>query len=175
MVSRARKLLQTTVRFFGLLGGLAVLYILLDFAIDIRPSTIQSSYRFEVGELEADEVIILRRDNLSILVVRRSAGTIAALESSFEQLQDPDSRDSSQPEYADNALRSRHPQYYVSYAIGTDLGCALKVLEQGLGEVCGSARYDLAGRSLKGKNEFSNLSIPDYTFSNNFSTLTINP
>jgi ubiquinol-cytochrome c reductase iron-sulfur subunit len=173
--SRARKLLQTTVRYFLLLGGLAVLYVSLDFLIDIRPSTIQSSYRFEVGALEADEVKILRQDNLSILVVRRSVETIASLESSFEQLQDPDSRDSNQPGYADNALRSRHPRYFVSYAIGTDLGCALEVLEQGVGEVCGSARYDLAGRALKGKNEFSNLSIPDYTFSNNFSTLTIKP
>jgi len=143
--------------------------------IDIRPSTIQSSYRFEVGELEVDEVKILRQDNLSILVLRRSASTIASLEGSLTLLQDPDSRDSNQPEYADNALRSRHPEYFVSYAIGTDLGCPLKVLESELRESCGSARYDLAGRALEGANKFQNLSIPDYTFTNNFSTLTINP
>ena len=175
MDSRARKFLQTFVKYFLLLGGLAVLYVLLDFMIDLRPSTIQSSYRFKLGELEPDEVKILRQDNLLILVVRRSARTIAALESAFAQLQDPDSRDSSQPEYADNALRSRHPQYFVSYAIGTDLGCALEVLEPGLREACGGARYDLAGRSLKGENEFSNLRVPDYNFTNNFATLTIYP
>ena len=170
-----RNFLQTTVRYFWLVGGLAVLYVLLDFMIDVRPSTIQASYRFNVGELASDEVKILRQDNLSILVVRRSAETIASLRASLDQLQDPLSLDSNQPDYAQNALRSRHPQYYVSYALGTDLGCTLKVLQDSLQEICGRARYDLAGRALKGENEFSNLSIPDYNFTNNFRTLTIKP
>jgi ubiquinol-cytochrome c reductase iron-sulfur subunit len=173
--SPTRKGLQTAVRYFWLLGGLAVVYVLLDFMIDVRPSTIQTSYRFTVGELVPDEVKILRQDNLSILLVRRSPETIAHLQEITDQLQDPESDDSRQPEYARNALRSRHPQYFVSYALGTDLGCTLKVLQDSLQEICGRASYDLAGRAFKGVNEFSNLSIPDYNFTNNFSTLTINP
>jgi hypothetical protein len=153
----------------------AVLFVLFDFAFDWRPSTIQSSYRFNVGELAADEVKVLRHDNLSILVVRRSAQTITRLKETNDRLQDPQSDDSRQPEYAHNTLRSRHPQYFVSYALGTDLGCTLKVLQDSLQEICGRARYDLAGRALKGEKEFSNLSIPDYNFTNNFSTLTIEP
>jgi len=143
--------------------------------IDLRPSTIQSSYRFKIGALAADEVRILRQDNLSILVMRRSAATVAALMQAAAPLQDPDSRYSHQPDDADNPLRSRHPEYFVSYAVGTDLGCALTVLESGLSEGCGSARYDFAGRALEGANKFQNLSIPDYNFGDNFSTLTINP
>ena len=175
MNSPSRKFLQKAVRYFWLLGGLAVLYVLLDFMIDVRPSTIQSSYRFNVGELALDEIKILRQDNLAILVVRRSAATIASLQESSAQLQDPQSLDSNQPDYARDALRARHPQYFVSYALGTDLGCTLKVLQDSLQEICGRARYDLAGRAFKGENEFSNLSIPDYNFNNNFSTLTIKP
>ena len=170
-----RKFLQTAVRYFWLAGGLAVLYVLLDFMIDVRPSTIQASYRFNVGELAPDEIKILRQDNLSILVVRRSAETIGSLQASLDQVQDPLSLDSNQPDYARNTLRSRHPQYFVSYALGTDLGCTLKVLQDSLQEICGRASYDLAGRALKGGNEFSNLSIPDYNFTNNFSTLIIKP
>jgi ubiquinol-cytochrome c reductase iron-sulfur subunit len=170
-----RKFLQTAVRYFWLAGGLAVLYVLLDFMIDVRPSTIQASYRFNVGELAPDEIKILRQDNLSILVVRRSAGTIESLQASLDPVQDPLSLDSNQPDYARNTLRSRHPQYFVSYALGTDLGCTLKVLQDSLQEICGRASYDLAGRALKGENEFSNLSIPDYNFTNNFSTLIIKP
>jgi ubiquinol-cytochrome c reductase iron-sulfur subunit len=170
-----RKFLQTTVRYFWLAAGLAVLYVLLDFMIDVRPSTIQASYRFNVGELAPDEIKILRQDNLSILVVRRSAETIGSLQASLDQAQDPLSLDSNQPDYARNTLRSRHPQYFVSYALGTDLGCTLKVLQDSLQEICGRASYDLAGRALKGENEFSNLSIPDYNFTNNFSTLIIKP
>jgi ubiquinol-cytochrome c reductase iron-sulfur subunit len=153
----------------------AVLFVLFDFAFDWRPSTIQSSYRFNVGELAADEVKVLRHDNLSILVVRRSPQAIAHLQEATDQLQDPESDESRQPEYARNTLRSRHPQYFVSYALGTDLGCTLKVLQDSLQEICGRARYDLAGRALKGEHKFSNLSIPDYNFTNNFRTLTINP
>lgn len=176
MDSRARKLLRTSVRYFWLLGALAVLYVLLDFAIDIRPPAVQSSYRFEVGQLESDEVKILRQDNLSILVIRRSAATIAALmNQDATLLQDPDSASSHQPDYADNPLRSRHAQYFVSYALGTDLGCPLEVFESGFREACGKARYDFAGRALEGDNRFQNLSIPDYNFGDDFSTLTINP
>jgi len=170
-----RKILQTAVRYFWLVGGLAVLYVLLDFMIDVRPSTIQASYRFKVGEFDPDEIKILRQDNLSILVIRRSAETISSLQASLTLLQDPQSLNSSQPNYARGTLRSRHPQYFVSYALGTDLGCTLKVLQDSLQEICGRARYDLAGRALKGEHKFSNLSIPDYNFTNNFRTLTINP
>ncbi len=149
--------------------------MLLDFAIDIRPATIQSSYRFNVGALAPDEVRILRQDNLSILVIRRSAATLAALMRADESLQDPQSRYSHQPDDIDNPLRSRHAEYFVSYAVGTDLGCPLKVLETGLREGCSSARYDFAGRALEGANKFQNLSIPDYNFDNNFSVLTVYP
>ena len=170
-----RRGLTRLLKTFSFILVVAVLFVLFDFAFDLRPSTVQSSYRFNVGELAADEVKVLRHDNLSILVVRRSAQTIASLQAMTDQLQDPESDDSRQPEYARNALRSRHPGYFVSYALGTDLGCTLKVLQDGLQEICGSARYDLAGRALKGAKRFSNLRIPDYNFTNNFSTLTIIP
>jgi ubiquinol-cytochrome c reductase iron-sulfur subunit len=170
-----RRRLTRVLKTFSFLLVAAVLFVLFDFAIDLRPSTIQPSYRFEIGPLAPDEIKLLRQDNLSILVVRRSPKTIERLQQTTGLVQDPQSADSRQPDYARNVLRSRHPQYFVSYALGTDLGCTLKVLEFSLREICGAARYDLAGRALKGENEFSNLTIPDYNFTNNFSTLTINP
>jgi ubiquinol-cytochrome c reductase iron-sulfur subunit len=162
-------------RYFGLAAVAAIVYVLLDFSIDLRPPAIQSSYRFSVAELAPDEARILRQDNLAILVMRRSAETIASLRQPDTRLQDPESNDSSQPGFARNALRSRHPQYFVSYAIGTDLGCAIEVQPSALQEICSGARYDFAGRALKGANKFPNLPVPDYNFTNNFSTLTIKP
>jgi Rieske Fe-S protein len=173
--TRARKILRSSVKYFWLLGGLSVLYVLLDFAIDFRPSNVQSSYRFKLGELESDEVKFLRQDNLSILVMRRSAATRAALMRVEVPLQDPDSRYSHQPDDASNPLRSRHAEYFVSYAVGTDLGCPLKVLASGFQESCSNARYDFAGRALEGNKRFQNLSIPDYNFDSDFSSLTIYP
>jgi ubiquinol-cytochrome c reductase iron-sulfur subunit len=90
-------------------------------------------------------------------------------------LQDPESEDSHQPGFATNALRSRQAEFFVSYAMGTNLGCVIEVFERGLREICSPARYDYAGRALEGENKFQNLAIPDYNFTNNFNTLTIRP
>ena len=172
---RGRSGLTRLLKGFWFLLFAAIGYVLLDFAIDLRPAAIQSSYRFEIGELEPDEVKLLRQDNLSILVARRSPQTIERLRQSVDNLQDPDSGNSRQPDYAHNRLRSREPQYFVSYAIGTDLGCPLRLQRPLLRETCGDALYDLAGRALAGAKRFPNLSIPDYNFSDDFRTLTIKP
>ena len=170
-----RKLLLRLIRYCAVFVVVAFLYTLLDFAIDIRPPGIQESYRFSLRDLAVDRVEVLRQDNLAILVIKRSDATIAALENSVNNLQDPGSDDSRQPEFARNPLRSSHPVYFVSYAIGTDLGCPLAAVGKQLGEVCSSARYDFAGRALKGANRFPNLDVPDYNFATDFSTLTIRP
>lgn len=149
--------------------------MLLDFTIDIRPPGVQDYYRFEVGTLAEDQPRILRSGNLSILVLRRSAPTVAKLRESAEGLQDPQSRRSRQPDYAANPLRSRTAEYFVAYGIGTDLGCGIEVLGSAFKEICGSARYDFAGRALVGERRFQNLAIPDYNFSENFETLTVRP
>jgi ubiquinol-cytochrome c reductase iron-sulfur subunit len=170
-----RKSLELLFRYFAAILGIAVLYVLADFAIDLRPAGIQSSYRFTVGALDIDQPRILQQENLSILVIRRSAGAIARLKQESGKLQDPASSHSNQPEFARNALRSKHPEIFVSYALGTDLGCALEVLQDQLGEICGGARYDFAGRALNSDKTFQNLVVPDYNFSNDFKTLTIRP
>lgn len=175
MSSARRAPLVKLIRYAAALFGIAVIYILLDFAIDIRPPAVQDSYRFNLRDLAFDRARVLRQDNLLILVIKRSDETLTRLQHSTSNLQDPESRHSSQPEYARNALRSRYPGYFVSYAIGTDLGCPLAEIEQGVIETCGKASYDFAGRARRGDREFQNLAIPDYNFANDFSTLTIRP
>lgn len=149
--------------------------MLLDFAIDLRPSGVQDSYYFKLGKVALDQPRILRQDNLAIVVIRRSAATVARLRQGGASLQDPDSRDSRQPAYARNTLRSKIPEWFVSYAIGTDLGCPLEAEADSLKEICGSARYDFAGRALAADKSFRNLPIPDYNFAGDFSRLTIKP
>jgi ubiquinol-cytochrome c reductase iron-sulfur subunit len=175
LATGVRKPLRIALKYFGLVAGLVIAYVLLDFAIDTRPPAVQDSYRFEVGTLVEDEPRILRRDNLSILILRRSAATIDGLRASTAGLQDPESRRSSQPSWAVNSLRSRRPELFVSYATGTDFGCGLKVLDSAFAEICGSARYDFAGRALAGERRFRNLAIPDYNFSGDYRYLTIRP
>lgn len=143
--------------------------------IDLRPPKVQESYRFRIGELLPDRPEILRQENLFIVVIRRSEDTIARLTRASAGLQDPGSNDSRQPDFAENPLRSKYSQLFVSYAIGTHLGCLLEVVHTGLAEVCSGATYDFAGRARRGADRFQNLPVPDYTFSDDFTLLTIWP
>lgn len=155
---------------------LAFMYVSLDYLIDFRPSNIHASYRFSLRDLPIDQPVWLRQDNLTLVVIYRSTRLIEALSQADDLLQDPDSESSRQPKYAKNRLRSRHPAYFVAYGRGTDLECPL-LIGKGLilRESCGPAQYDFAGRALTGKNQFQNLRIPDYTFSDDFTVLTVNP
>lgn len=154
---------------------IGVLAILVDFSIDLRPAEIQASYRFTIGVVPEDQPQWLKQDNLTILVIRRSDALINGL-TNHDDLQDPESEQSHQPEYAKNPLRARHADFFVSYAMGTDFGCPLEQVGPALlGEVCGDARYDFSGRAIKSKKQFQNLTIPDYNFSEDFKTLTIRP
>ena len=154
----------------------AVAYVLLDFTIDVKPPAVHSAYYFSLPPLRPDEARILRQDNLSIVVIRRSPATLDELEAFADSaLQDPDSTRSHQPGYARNRWRSRDAEYFVAYATGTDLGCPLQLESRRLREVCGNAQYDFAGRALAGFGSYANLVVPDYGFSNNFNNLTINP
>lgn len=171
----SRQQLLSAVRYLSLLLGLVSLYVLFDYSFDRRPPQVHSSYQFSLADLPLDRAQWLRQDNLSIVVIRRSPATIDALLQSDDRLQDVESTSSHQPDFAGNRLRSRHPGYFVAYALGTDFGCGLR--EEGLEliEICGQARYDFAGRAIEGDKQFQNLTIPDYTFTNDFNTLTIRP
>jgi hypothetical protein len=174
-VAADRNGLKRSIKYFTIVLAAAFSYVLLDFTFDLRPPGVHGSYQFNVNGLPLDQARILRQDNLSVLVIRRSAATISALGQNLAGLQDPESERSRQPRSAANLLRSSHPEYFVSYAIGTDFGCGLEVGESAIKEICGRARYDFAGRALQGDNKFLNLAVPDYTFTDNFKTLTIRP
>lgn len=175
-MSAGRGLLLRLTQYLSGILLLAIVFVLLDYLIDFRPSNIQSSYRFTLRNLPIDEPLWLRQDNLTLVVIYRSPQLIEALSQGDDLLQDPDSESSRQPQYASNRLRSRHEAYFVAYGWGTDLECPLQT-GNGLilRESCGSAQYDFAGRALTGKNQFQNLTVPDYTFSNDYSVLTVNP
>ena len=160
-----------------LLAFLAVLYVVLDYSIDFRPSGVYSSYEFQLDDLSEDQPVWLQQDNLTILLIKRSDKTIQSLlDGSRHRLQDEGSAGSSQPSFAANRLRSSDSRFFVSYGFGTHLGCPLVLKSSGLvGEVCSDAQYDFAGRAIASKNRFQNLSIPDYNFSEDYKTLTIRP
>ena len=171
-----RLVLLRATKYLLVLLALGLLFVLVDFAVDIRPSEVQSSYRFNLPQSRFDQPVWLRQKNLTILLIRRSNQVIEDLKNRTKDLQDPNSDSSRQPDYAKNSLRSSSQQYFVAYGLGTDLGCPLEAgKEYTLKESCGSANYDYAGRAISGKTRFLNLRIPDYTFNHDFSVLTVSP
>jgi len=159
----------------GLLA-LAILFVLVDFSVDVRPAAIHSSYRFRLPQLSLDQPVWLIEDNLTILLIHRSKQVIEDIKNSKIDLQDANSNLSHQPIYAKNTLRSRDERYFVAYGLGTDLGCPLvEDIEHTLRESCSMARYDYAGRAINGNSRFLNLRIPDYTFDQYFNVLTVIP
>ena len=168
-------LLRLTKYLMGLLA-LAFLFVLVDFTVDIRPAAIHASYRFTLSQIPLDQPVWLSQDNLTILLIHRSRGVIESIKNRKKGLQDANSISSQQPGYTQNILRSRDERYFVAYGLGTDLGCRLIAdTEQTLRESCSMARYDFAGRAIAGNGRFLNLRIPDYTFNQTFSVLTVNP
>jgi ubiquinol-cytochrome c reductase iron-sulfur subunit len=93
-----------------------------------------------------------------------------------EQLNDPDSHQLQQPEYARNWHRSIKPEYLVVVGICTHLGCiptyrpAIGASDLGrnwLGGYfcpCHGSRYDLSGRVYKGVPAPLNLPVPPYHY-----------
>ncbi len=175
MANPKRRPIERLFRFFVLAGAAAIVFVLLDFSFDWRPQRVYETYLFNLPELEVDVPVILRQDNLSVVVLRRSPDAIATLRQAGDGLQDPASNRSRQPDFAVNALRSRDPEYFIAYALGTDLGCPLAIEADGLREICSDARYDFAGRARASERDFRNLSIPDYNLGPESKTLTIRP
>jgi ubiquinol-cytochrome c reductase iron-sulfur subunit len=93
------------------------------------------------------------------------------------RLKDPESRNSDQPPYARNALRSRQAALFVTVGICTHLGCLPKARfkpgQPPLGSdwpggffcPCHGSRFDLAGRVFDGSPASVSLVIPPYSIS----------
>ena len=111
-----------------------------------------------------------------IYVVRRTPDMVARIAGHDPQLKDPTSRDSVQPSYAQNTLRSRTAEFLVLVGTCTHLGCLPKQRFE-KGELypswpggfhcpCHGSRFDLAGRVFDGSPASTNLRVPPYSFPN---------
>jgi len=111
-----------------------------------------------------------------IYVVRRTPEMVASLAGHDSLLKDPESKQSEQPPYAKNALRSRTAEYLVVVGTCTHLGCLPKQRFVA-GELypswpggffcpCHGSRFDLAGRVFEGSPASVNLRVPPYSFRN---------
>jgi ubiquinol-cytochrome c reductase iron-sulfur subunit len=129
--------------------------------------------RIDLTKLGEGEGLKLLWRGSPMWVVRRSTAAVAKLQNQRDVLKDPDSIESSQPAFANNAYRSARPDVLVLTAICTHLGCVPELktssddalgadFDAGFVCPCHGSRFDLAGRVAKGSPAPTNLPVPAY-------------
>jgi ubiquinol-cytochrome c reductase iron-sulfur subunit len=143
-----------------------------------RARALGAPAEFDVSKLEAGQMATLTWRKQQIYIVHRTPEMVASLTKVTDELKDPASESSTQPEYAANPARARKPQYLVLVGTCTHLGCLPKprfeAAQPDLGAnwpggffcPCHGSKFDLAGRVFQGSPASVNLSVPPYSFTN---------
>jgi ubiquinol-cytochrome c reductase iron-sulfur subunit len=112
-----------------------------------------------------------------VFIVSRDPAAVTVLEQDNDDLADPDSENAEQqPQYAQNAWRSKRPEIGIYLGLCTHLGCSPKYhgevkpepfdsgWQGGFFCPCHGSAFDLAGRVIKGVPAPDNLQVPPYQF-----------
>jgi ubiquinol-cytochrome c reductase iron-sulfur subunit len=169
--SRRRFLTAATV----VAGAVGTVAVAIPFAASWNPSARARSagapVEANIGKLEPGQQIIVKWRGKPVWVVRRDENALATLPRVADQLRDPESDDSLQPEYARNEHRSRKPEYLIVEGICTHLGCSPTYereitadFQGGFFCPCHGSKFDFAGRVYSGVPAPTNLTIPPHYF-----------
>jgi ubiquinol-cytochrome c reductase iron-sulfur subunit len=134
----------------------------------------------DISKLEAGAMIKVNWRGQAIFILRRTPQMSQHLDDPalIQQLRDPKSEESEQPEYAKNAARSLKSDYLILVGVCTHLGCAplgrFQPNDPELGAdwpggfycPCHGSKFDLAGRVFKDVPAPLNLRVPPYRFIN---------
>jgi ubiquinol-cytochrome c reductase iron-sulfur subunit len=133
----------------------------------------------DISKLEPGQMIRVQWRGKPVWVVSRTPAMVEALPGLNDQLRDPESNESEQPEYTRNAQRSIKPEVLVLVGICTHLGCSPsfrpEVAPADLGPdwkggffcPCHGSTFDLAGRVYRGVPAPLNLVVPPHRYVSN--------
>lgn len=130
----------------------------------------------DLSKLEPGAMMTVEWRGKPVFIVNRTDSALESLTQVADQLADPQSEQSKQPEYASGQYRSVKDKYLVLVGLCTHLGCAPKYRpevgslgDQWLGGFfcpCHGSKFDLAGRVYKGVPAPTNLEVPPYHYEN---------
>ncbi|MGE4339897.1 MAG: ubiquinol-cytochrome c reductase iron-sulfur subunit, partial [Pigmentiphaga sp.] len=132
----------------------------------------------DISELKPGERVTVEWRGKPVWILHRSPEMLETLNTTNSEVADPDSeRPGFTPPYAQNAWRSRKPEYLVAVGICTHLGCSPTAnlaptpgpglpanWDGGFFCPCHGSTFDLAGRVFKNKPAPDNLEVPPYQF-----------
>ena len=169
--SRRRFLTAATV----VAGAVGTVAVAVPFVASWSPSARAKSagapVEANISKLQPGQQIIIKWRGKPVWVVRRDENALATLPKVADQLRDPESDDSLQPEYAKNEHRSRKPEFLIVEGICTHLGCSPTYereittdFQGGFFCPCHGSKFDFAGRVYSGVPAPTNLTIPPHYF-----------
>jgi ubiquinol-cytochrome c reductase iron-sulfur subunit len=167
-----RRFLTAATVVVGAVGTVAVAVpFLSSWSPSARAKTAGAPVQADIGKLEPGQQIIVKWRGKPVWVVRRDDAALATLPRVEDQLRDPLSEDSIQPEYATNEYRSRNPEILIMVGICTHLGCSPTYrpeitadFQGGFFCPCHGSKFDFAGRVYQGVPAPTNLTIPPHYY-----------
>jgi len=161
-------------------GVVGAAFVAVPFVASMQPSARAKAagapVEADISKIELGQMIRVKWRGKPVWVLRRTEQNLADLATLDDQLRDPASQESKQPDYCVNPTRSRKPEYFIAVGICTHLGCSPtyrpEVAPADLGDAwkggyfcpCHGSRFDLAGRVFKGVPAPLNLEIPPHRY-----------
>jgi ubiquinol-cytochrome c reductase iron-sulfur subunit len=141
-----------------------------------RARALGAPVEVDLSKLQVGQMITPTWRLKPIYIVRRDPSMVDKLAQHDQELKDPKSKNSTQPDYARNEMRARRADVLVLIGICTHLGCLPKQFFDAGDPVlgadwpggfrcpCHGSRFDLAGRVFNGSPASTNLVVPPYVF-----------
>lgn len=141
-----------------------------------KTKAIGAPVEVDISSLQPGERLIEKWQGKPVWILRRTKEMLDDIAAQNDEVSDPVSDASAQPEYAKNEFRAREDEFLVVIGICTHLGCSPTfVLKEGDNPPaedwkggffcpCHGSRFDLAGRVFKGVPAPTNLVVPPYKF-----------
>jgi ubiquinol-cytochrome c reductase iron-sulfur subunit len=160
-------------------GGAATLAAALPFVASMLPSekakAAGAPVEVDLTRINPGELSVIEWRGKPVWVIRRTKEMIDSLKAVSGRLVDPESKQSTQPDYAKNEARAQNPEWMVMEGVCTHLGCSPQLkgadakAEMGADWAggfycpCHGSKFDLAGRVFRGAPAPTNLVVPPYT------------
>jgi ubiquinol-cytochrome c reductase iron-sulfur subunit len=164
----------------SVVGGAAAAGAAVPFVASMLPSerarAAGAPVEVDLSRIGPGEMQVIEWRGKPVWVIRRTKEMLDSLKGAEARLQDPASKSSEQPKYAENEHRAQKPDVMVMEGVCTHLGCSPQLkptdakAEMGADWVggfycpCHGSKFDYAGRVFRGAPAPTNLKVPPYTF-----------
>jgi len=161
-------------------GAVGVGFTAAPFILSMQPSAKAQAagapVQVDISKIEPGQKLTVEWRGKPVWIVKRTEKNLADLPTMIDKLRDPESKQSEQPEYAQNLNRSIKDEYLVVIGICTHLGCSPTYVKEDephdLGDdwkggffcPCHGSFFDMAGRVYKSVPAPLNLVVPPYNY-----------